>query len=101
MKYWWLKKYENLRINMIPTLLYDVNYFLVMPKNYLKQYEKIKNVIVEDLKEEELLINLYVLVSNKKIKDNRILLIIKKLLEIPDNSLPITDYSLKEILKEI
>ena len=80
MKYWWLKKYENLRINMIPTLLYDVNYFLVMPKNYLKQYEKIKNVIVEDLKEEELLINLYVLVSNKKIKDNRILLIIKKLL---------------------
>ena len=101
MKYWWLEKYENLCVKMIPDLFYDIQYFLVMPKNYLKRYEKIKDIIIDELKEEDLLINLYVLVSSKKIKDNRILLIIKKLLEIPDNSLPITDYSLKDLLKEI
>lgn len=101
MKYWWLKRYKNLQVRMIPELSNDLDYFLVMPKNYLKIYEEIKELDVEELREEELLINLYVLVSSKNIKDNRILLIINKLLELPDNSLPISDYSLKDILNEI
>lgn len=101
MKYWWLKKYENLQIKMIPELLHDIEYFLVMPKNYLIIYERIKDLNVDELREEELLVNLYMLVSSKKIKDNSLLLIIKKLLSIPDNSLPISDYSLKDILNEI
>ena len=101
MKYWWLENYKNLQIKMIPELLHDMDYFLVMLKNYVKIYEKIKDVEVDRLKEEELLINLYVLVSSKKIKDNRVLLLIQKLLDIPNNFLPISDYSLKEILKEI
>ena len=101
MKYWWLRKYNNLHIKMIPELSNDLDYFLVMPKNYLKIYEKIKTLDVEELKEEELLINLYVVVNSKNIKDNRILLIINKLLSFPDNSLPISDYTLKDILKEI
>ena len=101
MKYWWLKKYENLKVSMIPILLDDIRYFLVMPKNYILVYEKIKDIDVCLLKEDELLINLYVLVSSKNLKDNRVLLIINKLLEIPDNNLPISDYSLKEILNEI
>lgn len=101
MKYWWLEKYLNLEVKLIPQLFDDIRYFLVMPKNYLKVYEDIKDKDIDSLLENELLINLYVLVSTKKIKNNRILLIIEKLLTYPDTNLPISDYSLKEVLVEI
>ena len=74
MKYWWLNKYKHLVVKMIPNLIIDLNYFLIMPKNYLKLYEKIKLLPVSELKEQELLINLYVLINSKNLKDNRVLL---------------------------
>lgn len=101
MKYWWLNKYKHLVVKMIPNLIIDLNYFLIMPKNYLKLYEKIKLLPVSELKEQELLINLYVLINSKNLKDNRVLLIIDELLKVPDTNLPISDYSLKDIIEEI
>ena len=101
MKYWWIKKYQNLEVKMLPDLLSDIRYFLVMPKNYLKIHNEIKDLDVDSLREEELLIELYVLVSSKNIKNNRLILIIKRLLSFPDVNLPLSDYSLKEMLEEI
>ena len=43
MKYWWLEKYKNFKIVEINDLIKDVNYFLIMPKNYEKIYQEIKN----------------------------------------------------------
>lgn len=101
MKYWWIKKYQNLEVKMLPDLLSDIRYFLVMPKNYIKIYNEIKELSVDNLREEELLIELYVLVSSKNIKNNRLILIIKRLLSFPDVNLPLSDYSIKEMLGEI
>ena len=101
MKYWWLEKYQSLEVKMLPELWDDIRYFIVMPKNYSSWYEKIKNISIDELTEIELLILLYGIVSTKNVKDNKLRLIIKKLLEFPNTSLPITDYSLKEILEEV
>lgn len=101
MKYWWLEKYRNFKIIQTKELQEDVNYFLVMPKNYEKQYQILKEKNINTLKEEELLILLKKIISTKNIKDNSLNTIINKLLEIPDNSFPASDYTLLEMLKEI
>lgn len=101
MKYWWLENYKNFKIIQIKELQDDVNYFLTMPKNYEKQYELLKDKNINDLEEEELLIVLKKIVNTKNIKDNSLSIIIKKLLEIPDNSFPASDYTFKEMLTEI
>lgn len=101
MKYWWLEKYKNFKIVQISELYYDVHYFITMPKNYEKQYQSLKDKNIDDLLEEELLILLYKIVTTKNIKNNHLNVIIEKLLEIPDNSFPSSDYSLKEMLDEI
>ena len=80
MKYWWLEKYKNFKIIQINDLYKDVHYFITMPKNYEKQYK---------------------IVTTKNIKNNHLNIIIEKLLEIPDNSFPSSDYSLIEMLDEI
>lgn len=101
MKYWWLEKYKNFKIIEITELDNDINYFLIMPKNYEKKYENLKDKDINTLEEEDLLILLKKIVSTKNIKDNSLNLVIKKLLEIPDNSFPKSDYSLEEMLEEI
>ncbi len=101
MKYWWLEKYKNFKIIQIKDLIKDINYFLTMPKNYEKTYNILKNENIENLEEEELLILLNTIVTTKNVKDNKLSLIIKKLLTIPDNSFPKSDYSLEETLVEI
>lgn len=101
MKYWWLEKYKEFKIIQITGLTKDVNYFLTMPKNYEKTYEKLKVKPITDLEEEELLIVLKRIVTTKNVKDNTLDLIIKKLLTIPDNSFPKSDYTLLEMLEEI
>ncbi len=101
MKYWWLDKYRKLEIKELPSLLLDIKYFIVLPKNYEKIYERTEKLEISKLKEEELLIHLAVIVSSKNIKNNRLIKIIERLLIFPDTNLPISDYSLKEILQEI
>lgn len=101
MKYWWLEKYKNFRIIQTKELLNDINYFLVMPKNYLKQYQLLKSKNINNLLEEELVILLERIVTTKNINNNNLNIIIEKLLEIPDNSFPSCDYSLSEMLEEI
>lgn len=101
MKYWWLEKYKNFKIIQINGLTIDVNYFLTMPKNYEKKYQEIKDIDIDILNEEELLILLKVITNTKNIKNNKLRLIIEKLLLIPDNSFPRSDYSLQEELIEI
>lgn len=101
MKYWWLEKYRNFKIIQINSLANDVDYFLTMPKNYIKQYQLIKNKNINVLLEEELLIALKNIVITKNIKNNDLNIIIDKLLKIPDNSFPCSDYSLIEMLEEI
>ena len=101
MKYWWLEKYKNFKIIDITELKEDINYFLTMPKNYEKKYEELKNKDIDDLEEEELLILLKKIITTKNIKDNSLTKIIKKLLLIPDNSFPKSDYSIEEMLNEI
>ena len=101
MKYWWLEKYKNFKIIQIKDLIKDINYFLTMPKNYEKTYDILKNENTENLNEEELLVLLKVIVTTKNVKDNKLSLIIKRLLTIPDNSFPKSDYSLEETLEEI
>lgn len=101
MKYWWLENYKNFKIIQIKELQDDVNYFLTMPKNYEKQYEFLKDKDINTLEEEELLIVLKKIVNTKNIKDNSLTVIIKKLLEIPDNSFPASDYTFQEMLTEI
>lgn len=101
MKYWWLKKYKGLKVKSIPELQKDINNYFVMPKNYKDRYSAIKLGEIEDLEEEDLKIYLYTLLNHEKIKNNRIIKIIDKLLSIPDNFLPATNYTLEEMLDEI
>lgn len=101
MKYWWLEKYRNFKIIQVKELQEDVNFFLTMPKNYEKQYQILKEKDLNTLEEEELLIVLKKIANTKNIKDNSLNIIIQKLLLIPDNSFPPSDYSLKEQLEEI
>lgn len=101
MKYWWLKRYRDLKIKLIPDLLRQVNDNLVMPKNYKERYNVIKENSIETLEEEDLLIYLYCILNHDKIKNNKIILIIRKLLEIPDNSMPATNYTILEMLEDI
>ena len=101
MKYWWLKKYKGLKIKSIPELQRDVNSYFVMPKNYKDRYTAIKLSEIETLEEEDLKIYLYTLLNHEKIKNNRIIKIIDRLLEIPDNFLPATNYTLEEMLEEV
>jgi len=101
MKYWWLEKYKNFKIIQVNELINDVNYFLTMPKNYEKKYNELKNENIDNLDEEDLLILLYKIINTKNIKNNNLSKIINKLLTIPDNSFPSSDYSLKEMLDEI
>lgn len=101
MKYWWLEKYKNFKIVEINDLIKDVNYFLMMPKNYEKIYQEIKNEDISNLEEEELLILLKKITTTKNLKNNQLRLIIEKLLLIPDNSFPASDYTLLEELTEI
>ena len=101
MKYWWLEKYKNFKIVEINDLIKDVNYFLIMPKNYEKIYQEIKNEDISNLEEEELLILLKKITTTKNLKNNQLRLIIEKLLLIPDNSFPNSDYTLLEELTEI
>ena len=101
MKYWWLKKYQNLEMKMLPSLFLDVQYFLVVPKNYTEIYQKLKDVEIELLTEAELCILLYRVSVTKMVKNNILGKIIERLLLIPDTSLPISDYSLLEVIEEI
>lgn len=101
MKYWWLEKYQNLEMKMLPSLFLDVQYFLVVPKNYVEFYQKLKDVDIELLTEAELCILLYWISVTKTVKNNLLGKIIEKLLLIPDTSLPISDYSLLEVIDEI
>lgn len=100
MKYWWLEKYKNISKRDILKLQEDLEYFLIMPKDYSKTYLSIQNQEIDSLEEEQLLILLKILVSNiwdtKKIRR-----IIHKLLTISDNSFPTSDYTFSEILEEI
>lgn len=101
MKYWWLEKYKKFKIIEITELANDINYFLTMPKGYEKKFELIKDEDINLLDEEDLLILLKKIVATKNIKDNSLSIIIKRLLEIPDNSFPRSDYSVSEMLEEI
>ncbi len=101
MKYWWLEKYRDFKIIQIKELQDDINYFLTVPKNYKKQYEALKDKDVNLLEEEDLLIILKKIVDTKNIKDNSLNIIIEKLLQLPDNSFPASDYTLQEMLMEI
>lgn len=101
MKYWLLEKYRNFRIVQINELSNDVHYFVTMPTNYNQQYQFLQNKSLDTLEEEELLIILRKIVDTKNIKDNSLGIIIEKLLQIPDNSFPASDYTLQEMLLEI
>jgi len=101
MKYWWLKKYKGLKIKSIPELQKDVNSYFVMPKNYKDRYTAIKLSEIETLEEEDLKIYLYTLLNHEKIKNNKIIKVIDRLLDIPDNFLPATNYTLEEMLEEV
>lgn len=72
-----------------------------MPKNYKDRYLAIRNSEINLLSEEDLRILLYAILNHEKIKNNRIIQIIDRLLEFPDNALPTTNYSLEEMLEEI
>lgn len=101
MKYWWLEKYRDFKIIQLKELLEDVNYFLTMPKNYDKKYQELMTKDIENLEEEELLILLRKIMDTRNVKDNSLNIIIHKLLKIPDNSFPASDYTMQEILTEI
>ncbi|MDD3241601.1 MAG: hypothetical protein PHQ64_02310 [Bacilli bacterium] len=92
MKYWYLEKYlSNLNINKLKE---EIEEYIYIPKIKI-----IDNINTETLKEEELLF-----ILNKSIEQedkNLILDILKKLLLIPNNNLPKSDYTTKEILEEI
>lgn len=101
MKYWWILKYKNFKIVDINKLSNDVSYFITVPKNYYKKLNLIKSKELDNLSEEELLILLYDIVNTKSIKDNTLNIIISKLLSIPDNSFPATDYTISDIFEEV
>ncbi len=101
MKYWWLEKYTELEVRMLPELFLDIQFFLTMPKNYLQIYKKIESLPISTLSEEEMCIVLYYISVTKNVKNNHISQIIERLLLVPDTSLPISDYNLSEIIHEI
>lgn len=101
MKYWWLEKYQNIEVRLLPQLFSDIEYFLTMPKNYIKIYHQLKEVPIIELKEEELCIILYRIAVTKNVKDETLRKVIDRLLKIPDTSLPISDYTFNETLDEI
>ena len=101
MKYWWLLKYKNLEMKMLSSLFLDVQYFLVVPKNYMEIYQKLKNREVQLLTEPEMCILLYGISVTKTVKNNVLGKFIERLLLVPDTSLPISDYSLLEVIEEI
>ena len=101
MKYWWLKRYKDIKIKLIPELTRQVNDNFVMPKNYKERYLVIKENDIEKLNEEDLVIYLYCILNHEKIKNNKIILIINELLKIPDNSMPATNYTLLEMLEDV
>lgn len=89
MKYWYLEKYIN---NLsIKELKEEIEEYIYIPK--------IKVDDIETLKEEELLVLLNEYVN----KENTVLIkeIIKRLLSIPNNNLPKSDYNTTEIIEEI
>jgi len=101
LKYGWLKKYKNLKIKAIPDLTNDINTYFIMPKHYYDRYLAIKNSDIDSMSEEDLRILLYAILNHEKIKNNRIIRILDRLLEYPDNAMPSTNYNLEEMLDEI
>lgn len=101
MKYWWLEKYKNLKVKMLPELFLDLQFFLVMPKNASLRYQEIKDLPLSSLEEEDLCLLLYQIVSTKNLKDDKLSKIIDRLLTVPETILPISDYSLQEMLEEV
>lgn len=101
MKYWYLEKYRELKITELELLKEDLRFFKCYIKYTKKEAEELLSNNILNLNEEELLILLHYILYQKKSALNKIVPIIEKLLLIPDNSMPITDYSLKEILNEI
>jgi len=101
MKYWWLEKYQNLEVKKLPELFSDIQYFLIVPKNYIQIYKKIENLEISNLSEEEMCIILYRISITKNVKNCKLHQIIHQLLLIPDTSLPISDYTLAEMIEEI
>ncbi len=100
-KYWWLEKYQKLEIKRLPQLYEDVSYFLRVPRNYHQLYMNFSDTPISKMSEEEMLISLYKIANTKNVKNNQLRLLIQRLLEYVDDYLPISDYSLKEILVEI
>ncbi len=100
-KYWWLEKYQKLEIKRLPQLYEDVCYFLRVPKNYPQLYMQFSDRPISKMSEEEMLIALYRIANTKNVKNNQLRLLIQRLLEYADTYLPISDYTLKEILVEI
>lgn len=101
MKYWYLEKYRGLKITELDLLKEDLKFFNPYTKYTKKEAEELLGNNITDLNEEELLILLHYILYHKKSSLNKIVPIKDKLLLIPDNSMPITDYSLKEMLNEI
>lgn len=101
MKYWYLEKYRGLKITELESLKEDLKFFNNHIKYTKKEAEELLTNNISDKKEEELLILLHYILYYKKSALNKIVSIIDKLLLIPDTSMPITDYSLKEMLNEI
>lgn len=86
---------------MLPELIIDLKMFLVMPKNYLEVSNTAAEKPVEQLSERELLMLLYSIALEKKLKDGKIIKIIDLLLKYPDNSLPASDYTVCEMINEV
>ncbi len=101
MKYWWLEKYQNMEVRLLPQLFSEIEYFLTMPKNYIKIYNQLREIPIEELNEEELCIILYRIAITKNVSDETLRKVIDRLLKIPDASLPISDYTFNEIIEEI
>ena len=101
MKYWYLEKYKDIKITEINALKEDLKFFITSVKIAKKEAEELLTLNINKLKEEELLILLNYILYYKLSALNKIILIINKLLEIPDNSMPITNYTLEEMFFEI
>ena len=101
MKYWYLEKYRNIKITELTDLKETLNFFLVVPKYTKKEGNTLLDKNIEELKEEEIIILINYILYYKKSSLNKLIPLIDKLLIIPDNSMPLTDYSLLEMLTEI
>ena len=101
MKYWYLEKYKHIKVTELNLLKNDLKFFFCIKKITKKEGEALLLIDINLLKEEELIILLHYIIYYKKSSLNKIVLIINKLLEIPDNSMPTTDYTLSEMLEEI